>query len=161
MSNSVIPQSKYEVRRAVPSDAAAFWSCICDDDRREIESLNKYPGQEMLERSIQNSDYPRILLVRETGEALCCCGVVRMNMLSSIGNIWCVTSKYLPGHSVVFFRKSRMWVREQQEQYALLYNYVPVWHTKSLKWLRWLGFEFSSPMRLYDEMVHRVELRGL
>jgi len=54
------------------------------------------------------------------------------------------------------------WVRRQSEKFSLLYNYVDARNVKSIKWLRWLGFQLDepAPYGVRGLPFHRFELRG-
>jgi hypothetical protein len=78
-------------------------------------------------------------------EPFCVFGVVPRSLVSSVGVPWLLGTDSLPSHSTGFLKRNRKVVREWREKFALLENYVDCRNTKSIAWIRWLGFVLEEP----------------
>ena len=151
--------SNYTVEPASFDYAALLAESILADDAREGLSSGWTSVYDYVCTSIARSEQPKAFLYGS--EVLCCYGVARNTVLSKSGCIWCLTSVRLQNHKIAFLRRSRQWVGEKQREYDLLWNYVPVWHKKSLAWIEWLGFNIVRSVPIGGEHWYRVELRGV
>jgi hypothetical protein len=73
-------------------------------------------------------------------------GMFGVTKHGDIGIPWLLMSDdiYQPSHVRQFVPTSKKWVKEVQERYKILVNYVAQDNDKAIKWLRLLGFTFIS-----------------
>ena len=54
---------------------------------------------------------------------------------------------------VYFLRRNKKWLYYLEENYDYLCNYITEEHQRSIRWLKWQGFNFSKPMLVKDVKV--------
>jgi len=79
------------------------------------------------------------------GEIACIFGVTRRSRLSAVGVPWLLGTDALDAAPATFMRHSRVYFERMQQAFPLMENYVLAENTKTVKWLRWLGFEMEPP----------------
>lgn len=79
-------------------------------------------------------------------EPVCVWGVVEQSLLFNTGKPWMVASKNLDDAPLTFLRHCKPEVMKLLDNYDTLENYVDVRNTKSVQWLRWLGFTIDEPV---------------
>ena len=112
-------------------------------DVDEVWASNHHTPKESLERSFSMSAEPFTGLV--DGEVVCIFGVALQTPLSDAGSPWLLASDLVEDHAHTFLRVNRVYVREIKKRYPLLENYVDCRNAASIRWLKWLGFEFDEP----------------
>jgi len=72
------------------------------------------------------------------------------------GIIWLLGSDLMKYHTRQFMRNNLKWLNLMQNDYPYVSNYISTANKKSIKWLRWLGFEFNLKTILVKghEMVY-------
>ena len=80
------------------------------------------------------------------GEPACMYGVSTVSEEDDLSSaiIWLLGSDLVEKESRKFLKVTRQIVDYLQDRYDLLENVVPIDHTRTLKWLDWLGFYFSD-----------------
>jgi RimJ/RimL family protein N-acetyltransferase len=66
-----------------------------------------------------------------------------------IGVPWLLASPRLPEITREFLPQSLEWVKQKNEQYPVLINYVDCRNTVAIRWLRYLGFTFIKKIEEY------------
>lgn len=96
------------------------------------------------------------------GELACLLGIVEGSMISSFGIPWMLGTTVLDKNVGVLIRHSRKYYEEVKGKYAHLVNFVDARNTKSIRWLKWLGFEFGEKqlMGVANMPFYRFELRS-
>jgi hypothetical protein len=64
------------------------------------------------------------------------------------GIIWLLGSNLVDIYQREFIKNNRKMLNMMQEDFPHVGNYISLENKKSIKWLRWLGFEFSSKKTL-------------
>lgn len=77
------------------------------------------------------------------GELVCLGGVEQTTILSDSAYLWLITTKAVEAHPFIFVRRSQMVLEAILEQYRMVYGVVDKDFTRSIMWLRWLGFEIG------------------
>lgn len=83
--------------------------------------------------------------LRVNGEPVCVFGLVPTNLLGRTALIWLLGTDGVPSNARSFVAACRPSLEKCLELYDHLYNWVDVRHSASLRWLKWMGFEFSDP----------------
>lgn len=97
---------------------------------------------EALDTSVKLSDHS--FIVKADGEPVILYGVNRIG-LSDEGVVWMVATPRIKFLQKVFLRKCKKEFLSLTEGYEMVYNYVYEHNTIALSWLKWLGFDISSP----------------
>ena len=76
---------------------------------------------------------------------ICMGGVVPLDACedATVGSIWLLGSSSVEEHARDFHKMVKDMISYFQTQYDILENVVPADHTRSIKWLASLGFQFS------------------
>ena len=118
-----------------PADVAELWS-----------SSRSSPHVAML-RGLERTVEPFVGL--HDGKPVCMFGASPFSIMGGMGSAWMIGSAALDRKSVQkdLLRLSVPVVDYMQAQFpALLYNFVDARNTAAIRWLRWLGFQFSDPI---------------
>lgn len=78
------------------------------------------------------------------GETVCVFGVRLENWRWATP--WLLGTDAIDKHRRIFMRESRSWFAEFAVKYGNLRNLVDARNTKSIAWLKWLGFEVGDPV---------------
>lgn len=81
--------------------------------------------------------------VTRRGEPIVIFGVT--GTASGAGSPWLLATDAIKEYPIVFYRKSKDFIREMREMYDELENYVYCGNDLSIRWLGWAGFEFDEP----------------
>lgn len=141
-----------------PSDAFldAFEGNIRPNDRKELLAVNTTVKKELSE-SITGSE-ECYAVTTDTKEPLALFG--RKKIEDYPGNlIWCVGTNRLREFWFPFIRESRKVLREWAHKHGVLYNAVGSFNTEAMRWLSWLGADFTSTVEIGGEDFFCFELR--
>jgi len=120
-----------------------FWlaSNIRKADRDEVGALGMGPYRALAD-SLARSIVAWTGLVDD--RPVCMWGVTPMDILLGIGSPWLLGADDLPKYAMTFLRLNKGYVANMLELFPTLVNFVDVRNELSIKWLKWLGFEFDS-----------------
>lgn len=122
-------------------DCACLASVLREIDIQEIEAVSDLPAVNDLELSFAYSIECWVVL---NGDAPCAMFGVSKVEAAELGQgmIWMVAGKEAEDESLAFAvgKISRDWYRKLKPKYTRLYNFVDVKNTRTIGWLRWLGF---------------------
>ena len=95
------------------------------------------------------------------GEPFCVFGVVPGSILGGIGLPWLVGTEGIQKHRRFFLRGSKSFGQHWLETFDSLVNLVDARNTVAIRWLKWMGFQFSPPTPAGPLMLpfHLFELR--
>ena len=123
-------------------------------ERKEIKDLTgkeeKEGVYEAIKLSTQEGNHFYRGLCKHTGDLKFIIGVCRVEG-TKMGVPWFLTSETFKP-DIDFIRGSRGVVHTDMylEDINVLCNYIHVGNTKSIKWLKWLGFQFTAHPYLND-----------
>ena len=129
------------VRKALLGDAFILAPKLRPIDVQECLAVFSTP-LEALSSAIQNSK-ASWTIVEDDGTVIGSFGVSESSV-KFVGYAWLLASEELHKHSKRFLKQSRAFVAEMKQHYPVLINYVDVRNTKSLLWLKWLGFTIDT-----------------
>ena len=72
-------------------------------------------------------------------------GTSALNILAGIGSVWMLGTDVIDQHPRELLRLSPEWVAKLFTRYEVLRNVVSCDNCASIRWLKWLGAEFSEP----------------
>jgi hypothetical protein len=112
-------------------------------DRQEIRAASgSSPGVALLQ-SMQASAW-KFAAVDEDGLAFAIFGL--SESLPGIGSPWMLATDRFHQHERWALRATRGIVEDMQRRYPLLLNYVDARNARSIRWLKWAGFQIHPAM---------------
>lgn len=75
-------------------------------------------------------------------EIACVWGLVPPTILSDSAYLWLLTTPVVDEHRFTFVRHSQMVIEGLFEQFPIITGHVLADHTRSKRWLKWLGVKF-------------------
>ena len=79
-------------------------------------------------------------------EILCFMGLIPPTLLSDRAYLWLQTTPAMPDHVFVFVRHSQLVLAEMLKEFPMIVGHCEASQTKSIRWLRWLGATFGTPI---------------
>jgi len=118
---------------------------IRKSDQEEVWAASHMDIDEALDLSFKSSETAVVKFFK--GVPVAISGVTRPFLLSNNGIIWMLATEEFENKIVQISagRKCRVFVREMLKSFTLLYNFVDVRNTVTVKWLEWIGSEFDQP----------------
>jgi hypothetical protein len=117
--------------RVRAADRAELWATCCLD-----------PYQALV-RSWAISDHSWTALFDE--EPACMFGVTQASLLTDSGRPWMISTDLVDRYPMSFLKEQKPFMVHIWRRYAQLENYVDARNTRSIRWLKWLGFEMGQP----------------
>lgn len=146
------------VRRPTPEDVEFIIANIRDEDAAEIAAFD---GDSVRDVLAFTPDVEHNAWVWERhGKVHAIFGVNPIEGRDGVGIIWMLATKSFDEHFMAFAAACKVVVDVMIEKYEYLYNYVSVENRKSIKWLKWLGFDVrpSEPIGINGAEFHRFEM---
>ena len=136
------------VRRSIIPDARAVGSNLRIADRNELLALTELSPVSIIEDGIRDSVACYTICLRENNTP---CAVFGVNGCGDrqVGVVWCLGTPDLFHVANKFLRNSKFWVKKLGEHYEFLFNVIDARQTVYIKWLKWLGFEFTQKFEEY------------
>jgi hypothetical protein len=67
-------------------------------------------------------------------------------MIEGAGSIWLLATDDIEKYQITFLRHSKKVLKELQQDYLALHNYVDARNSLHIKWLKWMGFTFINKL---------------
>ena len=83
---------------------------------------------------------------RYEGRVACVLGLVPPSLMSDQAYLWLVSTEIISEHKFLMARYSRIFVEKMLKKYNTIVGCCKVNQDLSIRWLKWLGAEFSAPM---------------
>ena len=113
------------------------------EDEAECWAAQHLEPYDAIKMSLMYTNYPKTGLV--DGRVMAIWGVGKVTQLSEKGIPWMLTSKLVDEHSRTFLRLSRTLLNEIKQEADVFDNVVDARNTRSISWLKWLGFTIHDP----------------
>ena len=111
-------------------------------DRNEcLAATGCEPHNVMLEGLKQGEK--TLTMVAPTGIPVGLLGVGK-SIIEDAGAIWLVATDDIEKYQMTFLRHSKRVLKELQQDYLALHNYVDARNSLHIKWLKWMGFKFIN-----------------
>lgn len=124
------------IRKATEADCHVLFPKLREQDRTEIKLSSGDPTVGVMLRSLEMSDEAWVALT-ESGELF---GIYGVAEVQGFGSPWMVATPEVYKYSRELVRDGRTWVQSILPRYPRLFNFVHVENTRSIAWLRRLGF---------------------
>ncbi len=128
----------FQVRPAILEDCNQLGPRLRVADKLELKLSCGMGPCSALSLSYTNSQKVYSVIAEE-GEPIAIFGVVGEH--PSIGVPWMLGSEGIYKHAAQFMAESKQWLKEIEEDYELLVNYVHADNKKAIRWLKWMGFQ--------------------
>ena len=125
-----------EIHRLSHSDA---WELIYPDHISCLTSIE----QETMQRAMSNSS--RIWVGEIDARIVAVWGLIPPTLMSDTAYLWLFTTPHFTEHTFLFIRHSQRAVQQMLAEFPTIVGHGKVGASRSLRWLRWLGAEFSAP----------------
>jgi hypothetical protein len=79
------------------------------------------------------------------GEIACMWGLIPPTLLSDKAYLWLLTTDIVAEHKFLFIRHSQRYIEEALKIYPVIVGDVVLGNVSAMRWLKWLGAEFSEP----------------
>lgn len=132
-----------EVVPAQPVHLAPIAEFMRLSDQQEIEAASGHSPLNALNLSLRYSTLSWVGL--DDGQPIGIGGVGPWHDGSGDGCPWLLGTDRILQHQREFLRISLEYLGYMQAAYNNLYNYVDCRNKASIRWLKWLGFQFESP----------------
>jgi hypothetical protein len=86
-----------------------------------------------------------LTMVAPTGIPVGLLGVGK-SMIEGAGSIWLLATDDIEKYQITFLRHSKKVLKELQQDYLALHNYVDARNSLHIKWLKWMGFTFINKL---------------
>lgn len=120
-------------------------------DVAEIHIMFGPDPAEMLRDGIERSSHAYAAI--EGGVPFAIGGVVPVSLLAGEGMPWMLGTDGVARNRHWFLRESRQQLSQVLQSYRFLHNACDARYEKSIRWLRWLGFEIGEPFPLGDRRL--------
>jgi len=130
-------------RPMVESDIDAVLGMkLCPEDEAELTALTGQDTETVLIESLTATNEPWVVLL--DGRIVAVYGVSHAATEAgcSFGMPWLLSTGELKLFSRKFLRESKAVIAKFHQHYTTLSNLVDIRHTRAIRWLKWLGFEF-------------------
>jgi hypothetical protein len=148
------------IRQAVIEDAQELYANMRQNDLDECNALGPHDIQRSIERSIRSSTLCWSLII--DGKLAAVFGVGVISVLTGIGSPWLLGTSVLDRHPRVLVRNTAPYIGAILRAFPHLINFVHARNTRSVHWLRRLGFTLHPPEPYGElgELFHRFEMRA-
>lgn len=133
--------------------------------RPSIRYLNQMDVAHLIGNEVAQEDQARLfeclLLSKDVrvgkvdGNLVCIWGVVPPSLLSNRAYLWLYVHERIKEHEFLFIRKSQMAVAEMLKDYDELYGVTDPKQRKTLRWLKWLGAQFTPNGKMLDFSIRK------
>lgn len=153
---------KSEIIPATMAHAEYISPRIREADRNEIWASHMAYPLEALRIGLKYSTYAFTGLA--DGEPVLIWGVAPASLLGRHGSPWMLASAKIddPAITIRFLRESREQIVDFFQDYDILTNYVDARNKRSIRWLRFMGFQISEkpePYGLAKMPFHKFEMK--
>lgn len=137
---------KYVYASPTAEDMRVLARDMREADVLEVTALHTEPLIEIIMSAVEQS--VSAWSFRADGELVCIFGIVPQTPTSDVGVLWMLGTDAVDRHALEVTRSARDWLNEAQRVFPRLENYIDARNTRSIAWLKVLGFRFEDPIPL-------------
>lgn len=152
-------QSVVEIRPLREGDIEALLANMRQPDRDEVEAA----GQDVENGVISSVQMSAMCWAAEiNGRLACLFGVAPISLLGGVGAPWLLGTDVLDRHPRALIRNTGPYLDAMRSAFPHLVNYVDARNTRSIRWLKALGFRFqpAQPYGPRGFAFHRFEMES-
>jgi len=112
------------------------------EDEAEVQAMLGVSADDGLQQSFELSDYTQVAVV--DGRPELAFGVGSATISSLVGRPWMLSTEELFKHQIQAVRWTKAIILDMLLDYPYLENWTYAESRKSIRWLRWAGFEFDK-----------------
>lgn len=143
MTSTIYYKSKIAiVRDTVMDDCYAVAKRMRKSDQEEIWSSNRVSPIEACLECFQKSTV--CMTIERNGFSVGMFGIVPQNFIGTSASIWLLSTDGIRGIPVTFIRNNRSIIKYLLTFYPLLFSYVDLLNTVSVKWLEYIGAKWGE-----------------
>lgn len=137
---------------------SALLADVREADRVELEAIRGWTAEQELKHAISSTAFVRACVFE--GKVLAIFGDTAHD--ETYGLPWMVTSTLVEAHARPFIAVCRGALVEARARHKHLINFVEIHNHLAIRWLRWLGFEFSAaiPYGVNGELFYPFQMEG-
>ena len=114
-------------------------------DREEVKAASGLEPLEVLLKSLELSEKAYAILAGD--EVIALGGLVPLTQ--EIGIPWALTSDKITLYPKQFCKLTKGLIQEFHQNYPMLTNFCDARNTKTIRWLKWCGFQFVTKIAEY------------
>lgn len=128
-------------------------------DKDSVWATGHLLPEQAIRISLEKAEESRTFLIGDRVAAIV--GVGKGSLLCESRAAWMLGSKIIIKHPRQTMYESKQWIDTNIERYKVFRNYVDARHTRSIRWLKWLGFTIypAEPFGVDGLPFHPNELR--
>lgn len=152
---------KVFARSLMPGDLEHIAARLRDADRREVQAIRgPVPMYDTLALAVLRSTHYWVSVAGD--EPIAMFGVAPTDLLSGIGSPWFLATDRAEGYPRSLVVEGRRYALRMLEVYPHLMNYVDARNTRSIRWLKHIGFEVhpAEPMGIAGLPFHPFEMKA-
>lgn len=130
-------------RDATAEDVVYVACHLRKEDKAEIQAGSGVHPIQALMHGYHDSD-PCYTMIAKSGNPFGMFGVVEHPEDPSIAFIWMLATDEIEENKIAFGRGSKKFIEELSQRYRILQNSADARNVLHLKWLKWLGFTFTT-----------------
>ncbi len=133
--------------------------------KASIRYLNHMDISQLITNEVDESDQPRLYeclflskdvrVGRVDGKLVCIWGVVPPSLMSNRAYLWLYVHERIKEYEFLFIRRSQLAVKEMLRDYDELYGVTDPHQRKTLRWLKWLGAQFTPNGKMLDFSIRK------
>jgi hypothetical protein len=150
--------TKVEIKAATTEDARVVAMSLRAPDEVEVHLLTGKPAVEAIEQSLEDSSVSFVGYIDD--EPVAVLGLAHLS--DDVGIPWMLGTPSLDKSARHWLKVADEWVEAMQGWYPVLTNIVHNKNTKSIRWLKRLGFEFTdTPVPGHPDFIQFVRYRNV
>jgi len=137
-------KSRLYVEKGTPTHAFELAEKLRKQDIEECALAGNTPEQSLINPFRYRRDNVNTYSVLKNGEVIGMFGVVSTANDIKKGTVWFLASDKIYDDWKYFTKRTKKWTSFFLSDYEFVYNFVPKQNKTTIKWLKWLGFQFSD-----------------
>jgi hypothetical protein len=147
-------ETKLYVEKTIPDHCFSLSKRLKSSDREEVAIMGSDPLFSMLASFRYRHRKVQSYTVMSGNKPVAMFGVLPTKINPKYGSIWFLSSEMSPQQWAYFTKRSKKWLEYLVSDFECVFNLIPKHNKRTIKWLKWLGFEFKQE----ELVVHDVQM---